>query len=54
LVQKSNPVFAASVSYTAPFVAMMWGSLDGEHIGFIMITSLLVIIYGVYLTRNNK
>ena len=54
LVQKSNPVFAASVSFTAPFVAMMWGSIDGEYIGFIMIVSLLIIIYGVYLTKSNK
>lgn len=54
LVQKSNPVFAASVSYAAPFVAMLWGSIDDEYIGYLMIFSLLIIIYGVYLTRNNK
>ena len=54
LVQKSNTLFASSVSFMAPVVALMWGFIDGETFNFIYILSLLLILIGVYLTRNNN
>jgi drug/metabolite transporter (DMT)-like permease len=54
LVQRSNAIFASSVSFMAPVVALMWGLLDGETFNFIYILSLILILTGVYLTRNNN
>ncbi|MBK7095766.1 MAG: DMT family transporter [Saprospiraceae bacterium] len=54
LVQRSNALFASSVSFMAPFVALIWGLLDGETFNFIYILSLILILTGVYLTRNNN
>lgn len=54
LVQKSNAVFASSVSFTAPVVALFWGWLDGESFNLANLISLSLILLGVYLTRNGK
>lgn len=54
LVQKSNAIFASSVSYAIPLVALFWGVLDGENFSVIHILSLLFILTGVHLTRNKK
>ena len=51
LVQKSNTIFATSVSYTVPFVAVGWGVLDGEQYNWLHMLSLVAILLGVYLTR---
>ncbi len=54
LVQKSNTIFATSVSYTVPFVAIGWGVLDGEQYNWVHFLSLIAIILGVYLTRSGS
>jgi len=54
LVQKSNAVFASSVSFTAPVVALLWGWLDGESFNVVNLISLSLILLGVYLTRNGR
>lgn len=54
LVQKSNAVFASSVSFTAPVVALLWGWLDGESFNVVNLISLTLILLGVYLTRNGR
>ncbi|MGE5357364.1 MAG: DMT family transporter [Deltaproteobacteria bacterium] len=54
LVQRSNAIFASSVSFMAPVVALGWGLLDGETFNFIYILSLILILLGVYLTRNSN
>lgn len=51
LVQKSNTIFASSVSYTVPFVAVSWGVLDGEQYNWYHMISLVAILIGVYMTR---
>jgi len=53
LVQETNPIFAASVSYIVPIVALMWGYIDGEFIGLGHLLSLVMIIFGVYLIRKD-
>lgn len=52
LLQKTNTVFASSVSYVIPLVAVGWGILDGEPIHVIYIISLVLILTGVYFTRK--
>lgn len=51
LVQISNALFASFVTYLIPFVAMMWGSLDGEPITLMQIFSLIFIFGGIYLAN---
>jgi len=53
LAQKSNALFASSVSFAIPLVALFWGYLDGEKLSIIHFLSLVLILTGVYLTRGN-
>jgi len=52
LVHISTPVFATSVTYTIPIVALLWGLLDGEKFTFYQLLASLVIIFGVYLANR--
>lgn len=54
LIQNTNPVFASSVSYLLPIVAVMWGILDGEDFTFWYIISGVLILIGIYLIREKK
>ncbi len=54
LVQISTPVFATSVTYTIPIIALLWGVLDGEKFTFYQVLASGVIILGVYLANRNK
>jgi drug/metabolite transporter (DMT)-like permease len=51
LIQRSNALFASFVTYLIPFVSLIWGWLDGEHISAIHILSLLIIFGGIYLAN---
>ena len=52
LVQISSPIFASSVTYLIPIVALIWGVFDGEHIHFTQILAGLLILFGVYLVNR--
>ncbi len=52
LVQRGGGLFASLVTYGIPFVALFWGALDGERIGWITIVSLLIILAGVFLANR--
>ena len=54
LVQISTPVFASSVTYLMPIVALGWGLLDGEDFGWLQISSSAIILFGVYLANRGK
>ena len=54
LVQISTPVFATSVTYMIPIVALFWGLLDGEQFGFSQIGAACLIIFGVYLANRKS
>ena len=54
LVQISTPVFASSVTYLMPIIALIWGSLDGEGFGFWQFFATLIILLGVYLANSKK
>ncbi len=54
LVQISTPVFASSVTYIMPIVALIWGVLDGESFSFIQGLAALLILVGVYLSHKRK
>ncbi|WP_344820976.1 DMT family transporter [Aquimarina gracilis] len=54
LIQISTPVFASSVTYIMPIVALIWGLWDGEKFSLYQLLASCVIIFGVYLTNRNK
>jgi drug/metabolite transporter (DMT)-like permease len=54
LVQISTPVFASSVTYLMPVVALIWGLLDGETFGPLQIVASVIILLGVYLANKKK
>jgi len=52
LVQIASPVFASSVTYLMPIVAVTWGLVDGEGFSFLQIFAAIVILFGVYLANK--
>ncbi|WP_272021702.1 DMT family transporter [Olleya namhaensis] len=52
LVQMSTPVFASSVTYIMPIVALAWGLLDGETFSWTQGVGTLIILIGVYLANR--
>ena len=54
LVQISSPIFASSVTYLIPIVALFWGVLYGESIHFAQILAGLIILLGVYLVNRKQ
>jgi drug/metabolite transporter (DMT)-like permease len=51
-IQFASPVFASSVTYTLPIVAIGWGVLDGETISFWQLVAAGLILYGVSLVNK--
>ena len=54
LIKLSSPVFAASVTYLIPLVAVLFGFLDGERISLIQLFGGLIILLGVWLVNRRK
>lgn len=55
LVQKTDALFASSVTYVIPIVATAWGFADGEILGFQHFIGLVLILTGVWLvSKGNK
>ncbi len=54
LIHLSSPVFAASVTYIIPLVAVLWGVWDGEVINFYQLLGGVIILFGVWLVNKKK
>lgn len=54
LVKISTPLFASSVTYVMPIVAVMWGVLDGERLFIGHYIGMVAILGGVYLANRKK
>jgi len=52
LVKISTPLFASSVTYIMPIVAVMWGVLDGEQLLIGHFIGMVAILGGVYLANR--
>jgi drug/metabolite transporter (DMT)-like permease len=52
LIQTSSPVFATSVTYLIPIVAVFWGILDNESLNLIQMFGAFIILIGVYLANR--
>jgi drug/metabolite transporter (DMT)-like permease len=54
LIQISTPVFASSVTYLMPIVALIWGVLDGETFTLLQGFATIIILIGVYLSHKRQ
>lgn len=54
LVQMATPVFASSVTYAMPLIALMWGILDGESFSVLQGLATLLILLGIYLANKRN
>ncbi len=54
LIQYTTAVFATSVTYLIPIVAVFWGLLDGESLYPLHFLGMFIIIIGVYIVNNSK
>lgn len=54
LIQTTTSVFASSVTYLLPVVAVIWGLIDGEKFSIWYVLGGLLILIGIYLIREKK
>lgn len=54
LIKDTSAIFASSVTYIIPVIAVLWGLFDGEHLRSNYYIGILVILFGVYLTSRNR
>lgn len=53
IVQLASPLFASSVTYLMPGVALMWGVLDGEVIYPVQFMGLGICLLGIWLINKS-
>jgi len=54
MVHLASPIFASSVTYLIPIVAVFWGILDGEELSVVQLLGGLIILLGIYLLNRSK
>jgi drug/metabolite transporter (DMT)-like permease len=54
LIQITTAVFASTVTYLMPIVAVIWGIVDGEALFILHFLGMGLIILGVYLVNRYK
>lgn len=52
LLKRAGALFASTVTYGIPFVAIGWGLAYGESLNLAQVASLGVILWGVYLVNR--
>jgi len=54
LIKDTSAIFASSVTYLIPLVAIFWGVVDGENILMSHLVGAGIILCGVYLVNKTK
>jgi drug/metabolite transporter (DMT)-like permease len=52
LIRNTNALFASSVTYLIPIVAMGWGAIDGEELQALHFVWIILILAGVWLVNK--
>ncbi|MFD2570288.1 DMT family transporter [Spirosoma soli] len=52
VMQLASPLFAASVTYLIPIVALLWGVMDGETIYAVQFAGMGVCLLGIWLVNK--
>jgi len=54
LIKISTTIFASSVTYLIPFVAVLWGIVDGERLYPLHFAGMFITIAGIYIVSRSK
>ncbi|MDN5214814.1 DMT family transporter [Fulvivirgaceae bacterium BMA12] len=54
LVHLKDPVFASSVTYLIPAVAIVWGVIDGEVLLLAHYLGIIIISVGIYIANSGR
>jgi drug/metabolite transporter (DMT)-like permease len=54
MLQYATAVFASSITYFVPIVALMWGVWDGEFLSFWQYVGMVTIIVGIVILNKAK
>lgn len=54
IIAVSSTLFASSVTYFIPIVAVFFGTFDGEHINLLQVASMFVVLAGVLIANYWK
>ncbi len=54
LLKISSVLFAASVTYMIPIIALLWGIFDGERFKVTYIIWIILILFGVFMVNAKK
>lgn len=54
LIRNTNAIFASSVTYLIPIVALGWGILDNEEVGLIHLLAISLILGGIFLINRKS
>jgi drug/metabolite transporter (DMT)-like permease len=52
LIKETTAIFASSVTYLIPVVALGWGLVDGEQITSMQVAFMVLLLGGVYLAKR--
>lgn len=52
LIQMTTPLFASSVTYLVPVVAIVWGFIDGETLYPLHFAGMIFILLGIYFINK--
>lgn len=52
LISRAGGLFASTVTYLMPVVAVIWGIIAGEPVGIEHLAAMLIILLAVYLVRK--
>jgi len=53
MTQQTSALFASTITYTIPIVALFWGIADQEQFYLIYVPGMLFILIGVFITGKN-
>jgi len=53
LIKHSGAVFASSVTYLIPIVALCWGFIDGEIVTLAQVGAVAVILLAIRMINSN-
>jgi drug/metabolite transporter (DMT)-like permease len=54
LIKIASPLFASSVTYLIPVVAILWGIVDNERFEFVYLLWILIVLGGVFLVNLKR
>lgn len=54
LIKHTTALFASSVTYLIPIIAIIWGIIDGEEFNLIQLLFVIVILGGISLIKSSK